>query len=526
MPRFRPVVLVVLDGWGVAPPSPTNAISQAATPVMDRLIAEYPVRTLQASGEAVGLLWGEAGNSEVGHLAMGTGKILYQNLPKIHREISQGTFGRTPAFQAAFQHLAQRPGAKLHLVGLVSSGGVHSHQDHLWALLECCHQRGVAPYLHVILDGRDTARDAGAGFVAELQERLADAGGRIATIAGRFYAMDRDHHWERIERAYRAMVEGVGPTAAADDPVGAVRASYARGTYDEEFPPTVLLDGGNPVARVADHDAVIFFNFRADRARELTASIGLPGFDKFSRSCPRGLFVVTMTAYDRSFPVTVAFPVTEVKTTVAEVIATAGWRQLHVAETEKYAHVTFFFNGGRELAFPGEDRVLVPSLNVASFAATPAMSAYPLTEQLLKRLRDPGYDFAIVNFANPDMVGHTGDIPATIAAIEAVDACLGKICPAVLALGGALVITADHGNAEELVSLRTGEINKQHSANPVPLVLVAAEFAGQSTPNAPDAVSRDLSLVVPSGVLADIGPTVLRLLDLPIPKVMTGRPLV
>lgn len=524
MARPKPVVLVVLDGWGIAPPAPSNAVTEAATPVFDRLAAEYPVWTLQASGAAVGLLWGEPGNSEVGHLAMGSGKILYQSLPKINQAISQGTFCRVPAFLQAFDHLAGRPGAKLHLLGLVSTGGVHSHQDHLFALLDCCQAQGVAPYLHLILDGRDTPRDAAAAVVEQVTAKLTASGGRIATLMGRYYAMDRDHHWERIERAYRAMTEGAG-AATTDDAVKTILQAYQRGVYDEEFPPVVFRQAGHPVGLVTDGDAVIFFNFRADRARELTASFILPGFAKFERPYLRELLLVTMTEYDRHLPTLVAFPPDHVPTPVADVIAQAGLRQLHLAETEKYAHVTFFFNGGREEPWPGEDRVLVPSPRSGSFATQPAMSAYALTEELIARLRQPGYDFVIVNFANPDMVGHTGDIPATIKAVEAVDVCLGKIVETVLEMGGALVITADHGNAEELVSLRTGEINKEHSTNPVPCLVVALAHAGQSAPGTPDAVGRDLSILPPSGVLADIGPTILRLLELPIPSEMTGRPL-
>ncbi|TSC76932.1 MAG: 2,3-bisphosphoglycerate-independent phosphoglycerate mutase [Parcubacteria group bacterium Gr01-1014_31] len=523
MARPKPVVLVVLDGWGVAPPSPTNAISRAKTPVFDRLVAEYPVLTLQASGEAVGLLWGEMGNSEVGHLSMGSGRIVYQTLPKINKAISDGTFSATAAIQRAFAHLRETPGAQLHLVGLVSNGGVHSHQEHLFALLDCCQANNVKPLVHVILDGRDTARDAGADAVAQLGQKLAAVGGQVSTVAGRFWSMDRDSHWERIERSYQAMTKGDGQTAT--DAVAAIRQSYAQGVFDEEFAPCTLVQGGFPVGLVRDRDAVIFFNFRADRARQLTASFVLPGFAKFERPYLRDLYFVTMTEYDKDLPVEIAFPPDYVREPVAKVMAEAGLRQLHIAETEKYAHVTFFFNGGREEPFPGEDRALIPSPRVSSYALQPQMSAYELTTRLLDDLRRGVYDFVVANYANVDMVGHTGNLQATVRAVEVIDECLGKVVAAVLEAGGVLLITADHGNAEELVSLQSGEINKEHSTSPVPLLIVGASYAGRAARRGPDIVGSDLSIIMPSGVLADLGPTVLQLLELSVPAEMSGHSL-
>lgn len=523
MARPKPVVLVVLDGWGVAPPSPTNAITRAKTPIFDRLVAEYPVVLLQASGEAVGLVWEEMGNSEVGHLNMGSGKIVYQTLPKINKAISDGTFGTTEAMVQAAEHVRQTPGAKMHLVGLVSNGGVHSHQEHLYALLDFCQSRQIKPYVHVILDGRDTTRDAGASFVDQLLKKLSSSGGSVASIVGRYYAMDRDNHWERIERAYRAMTAGIG--TAATDPIAAITQSYATGVFDEEFLPTVLSAGGKPVGVVQDGDAVIFFNYRADRARQLAASFVLPGFTRFERPYLGNLFFVTMTEYDKDLPVAVAFVPDYVGNPVAKVIADAGLRQLHLAETEKYAHVTFFFNGGREAPFVNEDRVLVPSPRVSSYAELPAMGAYEITTRLISELPRQVYDFVVVNFANADMVAHTGNLSATIKAVEVVDECLGKIVACVNGLGGVAIITADHGNAEELVNLQTGEINKEHSTSPVPCLLVGTGLAGRSGQRGPDVVGNDLSIIASRGVLADVGPTVLHFLQLAIPDEMTGRPL-
>ncbi|MDD5110143.1 MAG: 2,3-bisphosphoglycerate-independent phosphoglycerate mutase [Patescibacteria group bacterium] len=523
MPRPKPVTLVILDGWGIAPASPTNAIAQAHTPFFTRLIADYPVLTLQASGEAVGLVWGEMGNSEVGHLCMGSGRIVYQSLPKINRAISDGTFVQTPALLEAFAHIKKTPGAKLHLIGLVSTGGVHSHQEHLNALLDWCESQGVQPYVHTILDGRDTARDDGLGFVDQLALRLKDCGGKIATISGRYYAMDRDNHWERIEYAYRAIAEGKGETAT--DPIAAVKNSYARGVFDEECVPVVLTEQGKAIGTIQEHDAVIFFNFRADRARQLTASFVLPGFAKFERTYLRDLYFVTMTEYDKDLPVAVAFPPEYVKEPVAKVIAEAGLKQLHIAETEKYAHVTFFFNGGREEPFLGEDRALVPSPRVASYAENPAMGAYEITERVLTELKRETYDFIVVNYANADMVGHTGNLPATIKAVEVIDECLGRITGAVLERGGVLIVTADHGNAEDMVNLQTGAVDKEHSTNPVPCVLVGTAWVGQAAWRGSDVVGNDLSIITPSGVLADVGATVLHIMELGIPNEMTGRPL-
>ena len=525
MPIPKPVVLIILDGWGIAPPSKSNAITQAKTPVFDRLIATYPPLTLQAAGESVGLSWGEMGNSEVGHLGLGSGKIIYQSLPRIGKAITEGAFGSAPGLQEVLGHLKAHKG-RLHLLGLVSNGGVHSHQDHCFALLDFCKVNGIADVaIHAILDGRDTRRDGGQEFIQKLVTKTREVGvGRIATLSGRYYAMDRDNHWDRIEPAYRAMVDGLGPTA--DDPEAAIAASYAQGVYDEEFVPTVITAGGKPVATVADGDVVIFFNFRADRARQLTTAFAVPGFSKFKRHYLKQLLFATMMEYDKDLPVTVLLPPEHVTRPLALILSEHGYRQLHVAETEKYAHVTFFFNGGREDTFPGEERVLVPSAGVPSYATKPEMSAVAITDAVIAGVASGSYDFIVVNFANPDMVAHTGDLPATIKAVEVTDACVGRIADAVLAVHGVVLVTADHGNAEELLNLQTQAIDKEHSTNPVPLLLVGEAWAGQSSTAGLGDASRDLSLQMPAGMLADVSPTVLKLMGLPPEPEMTGSSLI
>lgn len=516
----RPLVLLVLDGWGVAPKNRGNAIMLGRTPAWDQLLEHYPSLTLQASGESVGLPWGEMGNSEVGHTNIGAGKIIFRDLPRINRAILDGTFANRPAFQEAFSHVKTTGGA-LHILGLMSSGGIHSFNEHAYALLELAKKEGLAKvFIHIILDGRDTPHNSGESFVAKLQAKITAMGvGAIASIAGRFWAMDRDNHWDRIERAYRVLTSGLAEESFSD-PVAAVRASYARGVYDEEVVPVVIAAAdGKPRGVVREGDSVIFFNFRSDRARQMTKAFVIPGFEKFQRPYLRNLTFVTMTEYEQSLPVLVAFPPEVVRTPLAKVISDLGEQQLHIAETEKYAHVTFFFNGGVETAVPGETRILVPSPSVSSYDQKPEMSCRELTERLLKELGTGQYGLIVMNFANVDMVGHTGNIPATVKAVEAVDAQLERIASTVLGLDGVLAITADHGNAEEKINLTTGFINKEHTSNPVPFVVVGKDWAGRGRGSA------DLSTVTPSGILADVAPTLLALEGLPQPPDMTGRSL-
>ncbi len=525
--RPKPVVLVIMDGFGIAPPSKGNGVTLAKKPVFDHLVATYPVMTLQASGEAVGLSWGEMGNSEVGHLNLGSGKIIYQTLPRINKSIGDGTFAKNQAFQKAFTQV-QKNKSRLHLLGLVSNGGVHSHQDHLYALLDVCKNKGISEvYIHAILDGRDTKKDGGLGFIKQLQAKIAELGvGKIASLSGRFYALDRDNHWDREEAAFAVLAWGTSKVKG-DDPLNLIQQSYQQGIFDEEFLPTVVTTGGKPTATIEDKDAVIFFNFRADRARQLAAAFSVPGFDKFKKAKKYSdLVFVTFTEYEKDLPVDVAFPPEMIEQPIAKVLEVNNLTQLHAAETEKYAHVTFFFNGGREDAFKGEERILVPSPAVPTYDQKPEMSAIELNSKLLAKIKEGKHDFVVVNFANPDMVGHTGVIPATIKAVETVDKGIGELITLILSMGGVCLITADHGNAEELINLQTGEVDKEHSTNPVPFIAIGAQWEGQSLTVGLDSAGGDLSILTPSGMLADIAPTILKILEINQPGEMTGSPLI
>ncbi|HBR80711.1 MAG: 2,3-bisphosphoglycerate-independent phosphoglycerate mutase [Candidatus Uhrbacteria bacterium GW2011_GWE2_45_35] len=520
----KPVALLILDGFGVAPANDGNSITRAKMLNFKRLIQNFPAMTLRASGEEVGLSWGEMGNSEVGHLAIGAGRVYYQTLPRINRDIAVGTFFKNQSFIKAFDY-AKKNNSAVHLIGMVSTGRVHSMDEHCYALLELAKQQKFdRVYIHAILDGRDTVYNVAADFIQTLQKKMKEYEvGKLASMSGRFYAMDRDNRWDRTEKAYQAMVLGQGEQAV--DPIGAIKASYAKNIFDEQFVPTVLTEGGNPVAKVSDNDAIIFFNFRPDRMRQITKAFVLPDFDKFSRVRLNNIFPVTMTSYEKGLPVEIAVTSEALQNTLAEVISKAGKKQLHIAETEKYAHVTFFLNGTKEDLFPGEDRVIIPSPRVASYDETPAMSVYEVTDRVLKELAADKYDFFVMNFANPDMVAHTGNLEATIKANESVDECLGKLSEALLKKDGTLLITADHGNAEEVVNLRTGEIDKEHSTNPVPLLIIGNKFHGQPGPSG-EVPEGDLSLMPPVGMLADVAPTVLSVMGLDKPEEMTGVSLI
>lgn len=525
-PRPKPTVLLVVDGFGVAPSIDGNAVREARMPVFQRLVESYPAMTLQASGMAVGLSWGEMGNSEVGHLTIGAGRVFYQSLPRINVAIEQGDFFRNPAFLKAFDHVKKTKGATLHLMGLVSQGGVHAQQEHLHALLDLCAEKKIEQVaIHAFLDGRDSPYNSGKQFISELEAKIKEVKvGRIATLCGRAWAMDRDNRWERTEKAYNAMVTGAadvtGPTASE-----IIDAVYAQEVYDEEFPPSVVMKHGKPVAPIKDHDACIFFNFRPDRARQLTKAFVIPAFDRFPRQPVNDLYFVTMMEYEKDLPVHVAYPPQIVETCLARVLSDAGLRQLHIAETEKYAHITFFLNGMREKEFPGEDRVIIPSPRVSSYDQAPAMSAPAIADRVVKAIAAGTYDAIIGNFANPDMVAHTGNEVATVAACEAVDKAVGEIVEAALAVGGAVLITADHGNAEEVKNLTTNAIDKEHSTNPVPFLVIGKPFEGMKA-RAGDAVGSDLSMTQPVGMLADVAPTMLKIMGIPQPKDMTGSPLV
>ncbi|MDO8499787.1 MAG: 2,3-bisphosphoglycerate-independent phosphoglycerate mutase [bacterium] len=526
MSNYKPVVLAILDGWGVAPDSDGNAITRANLPNLKKFLSNYPAMTLHASGNEVGLSFGEMGNSEVGHLNIGAGRVYYQSLPRINREVADGSFVINAAFLAAVKHVKDNK-SKLHLVGLVSNGNVHASDEHLYALLKLCAENdlGNKVFVHGILDGRDTIFNSGKVFIQRLQDKMKELKtGRLATLCGRYYAMDRNNHWDRTAKTYQAMVLGQA-ARFAENPLEIIEESYAQKNYDEEFIPTVMTAKGEPVATIGASDAVIFFNFRPDRARQLTEALVLPAFSKFERQYLDHLYFVTMTEYEKDLPVVVAYPPVIIFNSLAEVISKAGKQQFHIAETEKYAHVTFFLNGTIEDEFPGETRSIVPSPKVTTYDQAPAMSAGVITKEIAKVIDAGKYDFIVVNFANADMVGHSGNLDATISACEKIDECLGTIAEHVLSHNGVLVITADHGNAEEVINLQTGAIDKEHSTNPVPLIIVGRDFMGQAGP-AGDAPEGDLSLFQPVGILADMAPTVLKLMGLEQPAEMTGQALI
>ncbi len=523
--KTRPVVLLILDGWGVAPPSDGNPVFAAQLPNFNKYIKNYPAMTVLASGNEVGLMWGQMGNSEVGHLNIGAGRVYYQTLLRINREITNGDFFKKEVFLSAAKQVKEN-NSSLHLMGLLSGGNVHSAEDHLFALLDFAAKQKIKNvFIHAFLDGRDALYNGGLDSVKKLQNQMAKLKiGKIASLSGRFYAMDRDNHWDRIEKAYKAIAEGKSDVTC-DDPLKAIQDSYAKEVFDEAFVPVVITEKGAPIATVKENDAVMFFNFRADRARQLTKAFILPGFDKFPRNYLRHLYFVTMAEYEKDLPVHIVYPPDFVKNCLAEVISGAGLKQFHIAETEKYAHITFFLNGLVEQAFPGEDRQIIPSPRVSTFDQKPEMSALEITKKLLKVIEENKYDFIAANFANADMVGHSGLMKPTIKALEVIDKSLGQITDLVLAKGGVVMITADHGNAEELINLQTGEIDKEHSNNPVPFIVVGKEWEGQQF-TGQDAIGGDLSLIKPVGLLSDVAPSILKVMGLEQPLEMTGRSLI
>ena len=507
----KPTVLLILDGYGLNDKVEGNAIAMAKTPVMDRLMKEYPFVKGNASGMAVGLPEGQMGNSEVGHLNMGAGRIVYQELTRITKAIEDGDFFTNEAFVKAVANCKEN-GSDLHLLGLLSDGGVHSHIEHLYGLLELAKREGVTNvYVHAFLDGRDTAPASGKGFLEQLQAKMDEIGvGKIATISGRYYATDRDNRWERVEKAYNAIVLGEGKKVT--NAMEAITASYAEEVFDEFVLPTVVEENGTAVATVKENDSVIFFNFRPDRARELTRAFCDDAFTGFERK--QGYFktnYVTFTEYDPTIPNhVVAFHKVEIKNTFGEFLAKNGKTQLRLAETEKYAHVTFFFNGGVEEPNEGEERQLVKSPAVATYDLQPEMSALAVDDHLVDAIKGQKYDVIICNFANPDMVGHTGVQDAAIKAIETVDECIGKAVEALLEVDGQMFICADHGNAEQLIDEVTGAPFTAHTTNPVPFILVNADKAYTLREN---------------GCLADIAPTLIELMGMEQPEDMTGKSL-
>lgn len=508
----RPVALIILDGWGIAPPGPGNAVTLAKTPVFDQLWERYPHTQLQASGEAVGLPSGQIGNSEVGHLNLGAGRIVYQNLSFINRLVEEGEFFTNDVLLNALRNVQEHEGAALHLMGLVSRGGVHSDLGHLIALLHLASEHNVRPvYVHAFLDGRDVGPRTALTFLEELQQAMINLDiGSVATVSGRYYAMDRDKRWDRTKRAYDAIVLGRGLSARTM--FEAVEQAYERGESDEFVQPTVIVDeNGQPCATLNDGDSVIFFNFRADRARQLSYALLNPNFDGFERErWPHPIYYASLMQYADDLNAPFAFRLPEINKPLAEVIADAGKSQYHTAETEKYAHVTYFFNATREEPYPKEDRRLIPSPKVATYDLQPEMSAPEVARTLIERIHSAADDFILVNFANPDMVGHTGIIPAAIRAVETVDNCLGQVLDALRAKNGIAIVTADHGNCEVMIDPETGGPHTAHTTNPVPLILV----------------DDHLEIRLREGILGDVAPTILELMGLEQPPEMTGRSLI
>ncbi|MBI1807526.1 MAG: 2,3-bisphosphoglycerate-independent phosphoglycerate mutase [Ignavibacteria bacterium] len=499
------VVLIILDGFGLGKNPKIDAIAQAKKPFIDHLFATYPWTAINASSEDVGLPTGQMGNSEVGHMNIGAGRVVYQEITRINRSIRMGDFFQKDAFVGAINNVKHHH-SSLHYIGLLSEGGVHSLNTHLYALLELAKRHQLERvYVHALLDGRDTPPENGVKYIADLLDKMRELGvGAVATITGRYYGMDRDNRWDRTEKAYRAMTEGIG--LQTTDPLEAVRQSYARGITDEFILPIVVGYNGKQVSSVQDHDSIIFFNFRTDRPRQMTRAFIEEEFDKFPRR-KLDLYYATMTQYHEDFHCPVAFPPTFLTKTLGEIISTMGLMQLHLAETEKYAHVTFFFNGGREDPFPGEDRVLIPSpRGVPTYDRKPEMSAYGITDKAIEALASSRYAFIVMNYANADMVGHSGKIEATIRAVEVIDDCLNKVVPTALAKGYTVLITADHGNADKMVD-DDGGPHTAHTTNWVPFI-----------------VARDGLRVTlrREGKLADIAPTILQLMGIPAPEEMDG----
>ncbi len=501
-------MLMILDGFGENTNEKGNAVKIANTPNIDKIMKLCPTTDIYTSGLNVGLPEGQMGNSEVGHTNIGAGRIVYQELTRITKSIEDGDFFSIPEFEKAVENCKQQQ-SDLHIMGLLSDGGVHSHIRHLYALLELAKRKGIENvYVHAFLDGRDTPPASAEGYIAKLEEKMREKEiGKIASITGRFYAMDRDKRWERVEKAYQALVQGEGKKAPTA--ISAIEASYQKEIFDEFVEPTLICNGDIPIATIKEKDSVIFFNFRPDRAREITRSLVDNKFDGF-KTKPLNLYFVCMTKYDDTMPnVEIAFKPTTLKNTFGEYISKKGLKQLRIAETEKYAHVTFFFNGGEEEPYEGEDRILIPSPKVETYDLKPEMSAYEVTDKVVDAITQNKYNAIILNYANPDMVGHTGNLEAAIKAVETLDECVGKVVEAVEKVNGVLLITADHGNAEQMVDYQTGEPHTAHTTNPVPLMLVGRNEA-----------------ILKTGKLADLAPTMLDIMGLEKPEEMTGESII
>lgn len=518
--RPKPLVVIILDGWGISLTQEGNAIAQADTPTLDSYLKEYPSAAISASGVEVGLPWGEVGNSETGHRNIGAGRVMYQVLPKIDKAITDGTFYTNPVFLNAIEHV-QHNHSNLHLMGMVSDGGVHSHIRHLIALLETCSKQGMHDrvYIHMFTDGRDVGKQRSPIFITQLEDAIGKfAVGKIASVTGRFYAMDRNNNWDRTESTYNMLigkVRGEGAASASS----AIARSYQHGIFDEKIVPTTLTRGGEPVAHIADNDAVIFFNFRPDRARQLTQAFIQPEKVGFSATPLKNVYFATMASYDDTFPCPSAYIEDIASNPLAKILSDAHLKQFHIAETEKYAHVTYYLNVGNEKAYPNEDRVLIPSSSVSDFSQEPLMQAGKITDRVVQEIAKNNYDIYFINFANADMIGHTGNLEAAVIACSFVDSCISKIQDAVFSHDGAILITADHGNAEEMINPTTHAIETDHTPNPV-VVHVVARTWKRSTPKSDSEVNQILSK--PIGVLSDIAPTILEILSIEKPPQMTG----
>lgn len=537
--KINPVILIIMDGWGIAPPSPGNATTQAKTPNITSFLSSFPQTKLFASGESVGLPHGERGNSETGHLNLGAGRIVYQDLPRINLAIADGSFFKNQSFLKAIDYVNNNQ-SKLHLIGLIGQGGVHSNNEHLYALILLAKQKKVKNlYFHLFTDGRDSPPTSASSYIAQLEQKIKEFGlGEIATIGGRYYAMDRDNHWERTEKTYLSLVSGIGNVAGSAKE--AIDKAYRLSLTDEFILPTIILNNHKiPVSLISDNDAVIFFNYRIDRPRQLTKAFILPDFENLKgkktsfdpytekyykktyieqplfktfrrKKILKNLCFVTMTEYERELPCLAAFPPLKVDLPLGRLLAENNLRQLHISETEKERFITYYFNGQREDPFSGEDRIEIPSPNVSTYDLKPEMSAQAITETVVNRLKLNLYDFILINFANPDMVGHTGVLEAGIKACEVVDACIGTIVKESLLRKATCLITADHGNVEEMINLSTGEIDTEHSTNPVPFICVSSALRGKNC-------------FLPTGILADVAATVTKLLKIPKPTLFIGR---
>ena len=506
----KPVMLMILDGFGINEKEDGNAVKLANTPNIDKLMKKYQTTKIYTSGLKVGLPDGQMGNSEVGHTNIGAGRIVYQELTKITKSIEDGDFFAIPEFIEAIEN-CKKYNSKLHILGLLSDGGVHSHIRHLYGLLEMAKRRDFENvYVHCFLDGRDTPPASAEGYITQLEEKMREKGiGKIASLSGRYYAMDRDKRWDRVKKCYDVLVNGEGNKSTSA--TIAIEDSYQKEVFDEFVEPTLICNGNEPIATIGKNDSVIFFNFRPDRAREITRALVDPEFDAFETKKDLNLYFVCFTNYDETMPnVKIAFKKEPLKNTFGEYISKKGYTQLRIAETEKYAHVTFFFNGGEEKQYPGEDRILVPSPKVETYDMQPEMSAYEVTDKVLEAISQDKYDAIILNYANTDMVGHTGSLSAAIKAVETVDECVGKVVKLVEEKQGNLLITADHGNAEQMIDYKTGEPHTAHTTNPVPLIVVSAD--------------KNLKLKQ-GGKLADLAPTMLDLMNLEKPEEMTGESL-